>query len=472
VSYEFNPESPTLELDNPYKVENLTLFICGVSLVCFGTISLFLIRQRISQHLDKFEALGVFLAIGLLGLGIWLNATALRQLKFYFGRNRPDSLAPTLQNDQSGNSEKADYYKEMLRQSALTFEEPRGALNNLLYTALPSLIFAPVLIQRIAKRQFQSLLSLLVIVLFFSISLVLATTPIISSWVGIVFAAFAYYFVSPLQKSTQSIASITNNGDIGSGTLIFFAITSIIGTVFLTLFSNHLPDLGGFVINGVLFVTLLATIGATLIFGMALKNQLRTAPQEVGVGRVVETMTINAHPNKVIEELDRKLISEWFSRIPNRKYTRHEPSVQGKQGQFKAEIFEETQPQPAGRSTAQGLIHGLQEPYFRWLSILSLYSCTAISLGGFSLMLSISWMLAGETFGSTLTFALALIAVGLFAHESAHSLWGRFDFSSSLIWVEMNGSFESASMQIGNQISGNVQTSKSVINIESMTLRV
>jgi ribosomal protein L40E len=38
--------------------------------------------------------------------------------------------------------------------------------------------------------------------------------------------------------------------------------------------------------------------------------------------------------------------------------------------------------------------------------------------------------------------------------------------------VEINGSYESARVNIGNQISGNVQTNKSVINIESMTLRV
>ncbi len=62
--------------------------------------------------------------------------------------------------------------------------------------------------------------------------------------------------------------------------------------------------------------------------------------------------------------------------------------------------------------------------------------------------------------------------VGLFCQRAAHVLWGRFDFISELTWVDITGSYESARVNIGNQISGNVQTTKNVINIESMTMRV
>ena len=472
MSYEFNPESQTLELDNPYRVENAALLVSSLFLVICGFAALFIVRARLSQHIDGLSAGAIVLAVVLLMLGIGLGAAALRQLKFYFGRNRPESLAPTLQSDQSGNSPQAGFYKEMLRQSALTFEEPRGAINNVLYTALPQLIFAPRVIQRIAQQQFQTLLALATIFLFFVISLVLAGTPTATGWVGIVYAAISYYFISPLRRSTSSVSQISQGGEIGNGTLVIFATLSIVGTVFLTMFSKNLPDLGGFAINGVLCLSLLATMVALLIFGLALKNQLQGAPQEVGVGRVVESMTMNAHPNKVIEELDRKLIAEWFSRIPNRKYTRTEPQVSGKQGQFGAEIFEETQPQPKSNNTAQGSMHAFEEPYFRWLAVLSWYSTFSFFAGGISALLAMHSMLDGQAYGSTLTGALALIAIGMFSRGCAHLLWGRFDFSSTLIWVELNGSYESASMQIGNQITGNVQTSKSVINIESMTIKV
>ena len=71
-----------------------------------------------------------------------------------------------------------------------------------------------------------------------------------------------------------------------------------------------------------------------------------------------------------------------------------------------------------------------------------------------------------------LAFAISQIAVGMFCYSASHILWGRFDFVSELIWVDISGSYESANVNLGNQLSGNVQTSKSVINIESMTMRV
>jgi hypothetical protein len=67
---------------------------------------------------------------------------------------------------------------------------------------------------------------------------------------------------------------------------------------------------------------------------------------------------------------------------------------------------------------------------------------------------------------------LSFWSVGMFAQQSSHELWGRFDFVSKLIWVEITGSYESAQVNIGNQFTGNVQTAKSVINIEAMTMRV
>ncbi len=472
MSYEFNPESQSQELDNPYRVENAALLVSSVFLVIFGFIALFMVRARLAQQIDGLGAGAIVLAVGMLILGVGLGAAALRQLKFYFGRNRPESLAPMLQNEQTGDSPRAGLYKDMLRQSALTLEEPRGAINNLLYTALPQLIFAPKVVQRIAQQQFQTFLSLTTIFLFFIVSLVLAGTPTAAGWVGIVYALIAYYFISPLRKSTSALNPVAQGGEIGNGTLVFFAILSILGTVFLTMFSKSLPDLGGFAINGVLVLSLLATMASLVIFGLALKSQLQGAPQEVGVGRVVESMTMNAHPNKVIEELDRQLIAQWFNRIPNRKYTRVEPQVSAKQGQFGAEIFEETQPQPKTNNTAQGSKHAFAEPYFRWLAVLSWYSSFTFIAGGVGVLVAMLAMLDGKNFGSMLTGALAFIAIGLFSRGCAHLLWGRFDFSSTLIWGELNGSYESASMQIGNQITGNVQTSKSVINIESMTMKV
>lgn len=39
------------------------------------------------------------------------------------------------------------------------------------------------------------------------------------------------------------------------------------------------------------------------------------------------------------------------------------------------------------------------------------------------------------------SLGLSLVAVGGYAFRNAHTLWGRFDFESTLTWVEMEGSF-------------------------------
>jgi hypothetical protein len=59
-----------------------------------------------------------------------------------------------------------------------------------------------------------------------------------------------------------------------------------------------------------------------------------------------------------------------------------------------------------------------------------------------------------------------------FCFKAGHPLWGRFDFVSELIWVEMNGNYQSAKLDYGNQFTDRIKSEKQVINIETMTLRV
>ena len=70
------------------------------------------------------------------------------------------------------------------------------------------------------------------------------------------------------------------------------------------------------------------------------------------------------------------------------------------------------------------------------------------------------------------TLGISLIIVGDFCFRAGGILWGRFDFVSKLIWVEMKGNYQSAQMDFGNQFTDSVKTQKQVISVESMTLRV
>jgi len=167
MSYEFNPDSQNLELPNPYKIENLALGVsAGVSFLS-GVIALFMVKDRLIHDFSGGVGIAALIACALLTLGISLAVRALRQLKFFFGRNRPESLAPQLDAGAEGDSELAHHYKETLRHNALVFAEPTGPLNGLLYSWLPQLIYSPAVIQRAAQRQFHNLLGLAAIFLSF-----------------------------------------------------------------------------------------------------------------------------------------------------------------------------------------------------------------------------------------------------------------------------------------------------------------
>ena len=472
MSYEFNPESQTLELPNPYKVENLALLTSAAATIVCGLIVIILVKDRLIHELNAATGVATVIGVVLLGLGISLAVRALRQLRFFFGRNRPESLAPTLAAGIDGDSPQAEQCKETLRHNALTFSEPRGPINGLLYSWLPQLIFSPAVIQRAAQRQFQTFLSLSVILASFLLCRLLVGDMPASAWIGIMYAVFAYYYIAPLRQSLQTIDISDIGEEMGSSGLIFMVIIAIVGPVAFATVSSKLPEMGGLSVNTVFMFAMLLAMGAVALFIMALRKQLGNAPQEVGTARVLETVTMNAHPNKLMEELDRILMNDWFSQIPNRRYTQKLPQVHGKQGQFTAEILDETQPQPKPNCTANNFNHALNEPYFRWLTFLTAMATACMVLGAMVSLLAVNWLLKGEPYGPSLALALSFIAVGTFAQQSAHILWGRFDFVSSLLWVELVGSYESAQVNVGNQITGNVHTAKSVINIETMTMRV
>jgi len=474
MSYEFNPESQVFEFPNPYKVENLAIIISGSFMILAGAATMIGVRDRIAHGPDGRALAVVGISIGLLLFGIGLLARAFTQLRYFFGRNRPENLAPLVSPDQDGDSKAAIVFKETLRQNAIAFREPKGALNGLLYSWLPHLIFAPDVIQRTAQTQFYNFLALTTTLASYILCWLMFGQGAASGWIGLAYAAFGFSQIArPMVKQSGSATGpVTDAANVGSGGLIALIVLAVLGPVILAVMASRLPDLGGLSINVALLVALICAVVGCGVFGLALKNQLQPSPQAVGSARVTETVTMNAHPNKLVEELDRILMELWYSRIPNRRYTRRSPVVSAQQGQFAAEIFEETQPRPQLNRTAASVGHALSVSQFRWLTVLTGLAMIYIGMGTIAAILATRDILGGEPISTTIAFALSQIAVGMFCYRAAHVLWGRFDFVSTLMWVDINGSFESARVNIGNQISGNVQTTKNVINIEAMTMRV
>jgi hypothetical protein len=61
--------------------------------------------------------------------------------------------------------------------------------------------------------------------------------------------------------------------------------------------------------------------------------------------------------------------------------------------------------------------------------------------------------------------------VGGYGLRVAHQLWGRLDFESTLTWLDFNGSYARAQVGLGSQWTDRVRSERTVVNVESMTLR-
>ena len=466
MSYEFNPETKLFEFPNPYKVENLALLAAGILLTLGGIGTLVAVRERITQGADLAALKVIAIAVILMLSGCGFLGRAFVQLRYFFGRNRPDSLAPHIAADVDGDSRGAAFYKETLRQNAISYPEPKGALNGLLYSLLPSLIFAPHVIRLSAQRQFYNFLVLVATFLSFLVCWLAFGQSPAAGWIGLAYGVFAF---------VQIMRPMAHGGverQVGVGSLIGLVLLAVLGPVILGMVAGRLPSLGELSINGVVCIALLCALASCAVFGAALKNQLRSAPDAVGAARVTETVTMNAHPNKLIEELDRILMSRWYGNIPNRRYTRRSPQIVARQGQFTAELFEETQPRPHTNGAAPNLGQALANPRFFWLTCLTILGLMCVVAATLAAFVASKHILDGAPVASTFAFAISQFLVGLFCLRSAHILWGRFDFVSELVWVDINGSYESAQMHVGNQMTSQVHSSKNVINIESMTMRV
>lgn len=469
MSYEYSSESRRLDLPNPFKVEN-RFYLAAAAILLVAAISLLLLsRHALATHLSFWSLLPLLMGLVLLFKGIDHARRALMQLRFFFGRGEPQSLAQDLAVDQTGKGNGADALKETLRQNALMFQEPQGALNGLLYSWIPQLIYAPHPIQVIAQRQFQTGLAILVTMLSLLIAWVAFSNPQASSWMGLFYFGFAVFLlIKPLGQGANA------QTDLGVKGLVGLVLASIFGPVLIPLASHALPDLSWLSLNGQALILLLAALGAVALFFVALTKQM-IAPPSTTMACEQQALSMNNHPKQLLDELDRVLQTGWTEQVPNRRYARIFPNIGNGAGSFSSEVLEETQPMPRENLGKIDLAACFALPRYQWLMWLDsmgviLTLIGAVALIAFAALLDPVNRMPSVT--AFLAFGAAMLVVGNFCFKAGHALWGRFDFVSELIWVEMSGNYQSAKLDYGNQFTDRIKTEKQVINIETMTLRV
>jgi hypothetical protein len=469
MSYEYSSESRSLDFPNPFKVENLFRFAGGAMLLAGGLLLLLTSRGNLASSLSWWSAAPLLIGVLLLVHGIGYVARAMAQLRFFFGRGEPLSLAPDLTGEEGGVNARSAWLKETMRQNALTFQEPVGALNGLLYTLLPQLIYAPAPIQAIAQRQFQTALALGVTLLSLLVSWVGFGAGRQSGWLGLFYFCFAaFLLVRPLELGAQARV------DLGVRGLMVLILVAIFGPVLIPFVAGALPDISWLSLNGQTFFLLLAALVAVALFFLALTKQL-VAPPPTTMGCETSTLSFNAHPKQLMDEFDRELQRNWVEKVPNRRYLKTLPVLHGASGVFSGAVMEETQPFCPSTQPHLDLGMCLSAPRYQYLTFLNLLGLALMLIAIVALVVfgtSVNPQSIERAVFAYATFGVSMLLVAHFCFKAGHLLWARFDFLSELVWVEMSGNYTSAKFDYGNQFTDHIKTEKDVVNIETMTLRV
>ena len=475
MSYDYSSEGQQLELPNPYKLQNRVLLVCaalllGGALLALWWARLALLRVQAGEGLkaDAFVCAGVGLA--LLVLTLWCGATALSRLRFFFGRGRPVSLAGELAPGSEGGSPQAERLKELLRHGALSYPEPQGALEGLLYHWAPRLITAPLVVQEEARHHVFNAVALALTLLSFLIGWGLLGDAQTRPWLAAAYAGFALFFLlRPLVNDRRAHLNLS--------ALLLLAAGAILGPVLAGLAAPHLPDLHGLNLAPQTAVMLVAGLLAAVLSAAAALAQVQP-PGATQTSAVQRRLSMAAPPGLLMDELERQLQAGWTERIPSRRYARGEPVIDPSRhtGPFAGELVEESQPLPHAGSVPPDLAAALASGRHRMLVALDFYAALLL-LASLAVALRFAhgfdfanaW--ADGRWGTAGIAGLLALVAGFCLRGSA-LLWGRFDFDSVLLWVEVGGTYQSAQVGTGNQLSSRLNTQSQVLRSEAMTLRV
>jgi hypothetical protein len=463
MGYEFNPQSQRFDVPNPHRVENMFLAAGALLLIVSGFISLFIARTRITDPTQTGSWAALVAAVVTLFAGFTLVTWILWQLRFYFGREQPSSLAPSMTPTQSGESAEARGVTETMRQNAFHYDVPVSGIDQLLYTWMPDLIFSPPPLQRIARAQFRNMLAFAAIMVSALIAVFGVSHPGQRSLVCMLYCALAaWVLIRALRKDGGAT-------ELSVPALIALAVAAIIGPVLLGMLlpaQLHAP-LG--MSWGVLatLVVLGGLVATALLLLAVLTQTLR--PTTISMTNHLEIVSFNGSPNQIVLHFARTLQELWFEKIPNRRYIAQQPQVAGERGSFSGEALEESQPVPT-EGSALTLQYCLTAREYRYLvGVATLALLLVAGAAGMSLTAVLRWPANALNLvaASGLCFLLAL-----FCMKSSQLLWRRFRFTSRLYWLEMQGNFQESSVDFGNIVQDRFKSQKTVTNVEDMTLRL
>lgn len=470
MSYEFNAgDTLSSEYKNPFVVENKLLMLASSLYAAGGIHALFSARRFMLEHADGYALAAAFVALTMLGVSIKLSIQAFSQFRFVYGRGFPIGLAPELKHTQRGTSPEADALQQQLRERSILFEEPKGPLAGLLYSILKPLLAAPPVIQYAAQRHFEALIGMLSVLMSLGISYVLFSgTPHegIVSWAYLPLTGLTlikpFLKADDLQPPKDSRVTMLRT----AGLVVF----AVIGPVLMTRYVPALPVPPMWIAP---LTLLLGSIGASGFFFAAVVARIDSAPQ-TAVSCEQTTIAMNCQPAQLWTAISRDFQQAWARGIPNRQYSSVAPEAQESKGSFNGSVLEETQPAPTNMMQFTGVLQSLKAPHTKplvWLGLWAVLMAAAAAL--ITVFGAGSFLGMGKMEVSRVVLTLiGLQTATLLAFRIGHVLWSRMYFKSRMTWIEVQGTYQTAELDIGNQVTGNARSRSTVIRIEDAVLRV
>jgi hypothetical protein len=478
MTYTFNAEdNSATDYPNPYRIENWFLLLSALMLVAGGVSALLSARSYLQATQDGLATLAGFLALACFALGFRFALRAMSQLRFMIGRNSPRGLASEVPLGQSGIGLGSNALMQALRQQAICFPEQQTWLSGLLMSLIPSLASSPPPLQTAAIRHAQTLVEMLAILLSMGMSLVLFDgSPYegMVSWLYLPLAGLSLLTPVAMLFSEEELTDESTDGQQQAWKLLALVAFAILAPA-------ALPRVMPVIDLPVLWLTPLLLLLAAMVTSVLFLASLFAQPDNVtqtSVSCEQATFSLQGPPAQLWLQMQRDCQANWVNEIPNRVYAWLPPvTAAGERGSFAGRLLEETQPALSGVMTdgVGGSWRGVwQNKYARYLSALSIWGMV---LAGLMAMMAAhaAQQLASMDKWEICRALLLLVAVGLASAHSfqiGHLLWSRLYFKSRLIWLETEGHFQSAKVQVGNQFKSHLQSSTQVTRVEDASLRL
>ncbi|WP_312239089.1 hypothetical protein [Stenotrophomonas sp.] len=451
---------------NPMRLPNTLHLVLGA--VCFVFAGALLLGIT---NADTVRSMGVG-AVGRLSIGVLMLlmgglhiGMAMRYFRFTLREGEAGEIAvPTDAVNRN------DYLLKVINDGIFNRERPADPLLNMLYGLVPPLSHAPATLRRHAEIQLQRAVYLSALLASFMLAWLFAQ-PAAFAWMAAFYFAVAVIVLKPM-STLRAIRKGTMEPDNAKPlpkpkwtALVSLLLMSIAGPLAITLSPLQIPS-PPFATATVVLPTI-AVLGSALIasalFIVALIAQTRHYASSGARHLTREDVAM--------QDLTRGLLERWHTRMPwpHKAYAKDHNVLRD---EYNGLLMCETEPVARADQSASTLRGAFQAAWG------SPTQRPLLGLGLLGLLLGISGVLFAFIYARSSGAAMVgLIALGFvssaqFALASAHKLWNRVDFTSTLYRMSYQGTYHRAERVAGSVVGANGTLAEKAIRFGPLRVAV